>query len=151
MLYLTALPNNMPLKFITSSIIFKLPQKAVVKKWIEKVIVNEQQKAGTIIFVFTNDEELLKINQQFLKHNTYTDIITFDYTEEKVLNGEIYISIERVRENAEKLEIPFATELHRVIIHGILHLCGYKDKTKIDSGSMRKKEDKALRLLKEPN
>lgn len=126
---------------------FKLKKSALIKKWIEKVAAKEKRSVGDLSYVFMSDEELLKINQQFLKHNTYTDIITFDYSENKKISGEIFISVDRVEENAKKMGTTFEDEIHRVIIHGVLHLCGYKDKTKIDSDNMRKQEDKALRVF----
>ncbi|HRD37075.1 MAG TPA: rRNA maturation RNase YbeY [Bacteroidia bacterium] len=126
---------------------FKLKKSALIKKWIEKVAAKEKRSVGDLSYVFMSDEELLKINQQFLKHNTYTDIITFDYSESKKISGEIFISVDRVEENAKKMGTTFEDEIHRVIIHGVLHLCGYKDKTKIDSDNMRKQEDKALRVF----
>lgn len=128
---------------------FKLKQGTKLKTWIKKIIELEKKKAGDINFVFTTDEDLLKVNQQFLKHNTYTDIITFDYTDGKTINSDIMISIDRVGENAEKLGVGFQEELKRVMIHGILHLCGYKDKTKADSELMRKKENWALKKFSE--
>lgn len=126
---------------------FKLKKSALIKKWIEQVATKEKRTVGDLSYVFMSDEELLKINQQFLKHNTYTDIITFDYSENKKISGEIFISVDRVEENAKKMGTTFEDEIHRVIIHGVLHLCGYKDKTKIDSDNMRKQEDKALRVF----
>ncbi|MBN8691911.1 MAG: rRNA maturation RNase YbeY [Bacteroidetes bacterium] len=126
---------------------FKLKKSALIKKWIEKVAAKEKRSVGDLSYVFVSDEELLKINRQFLKHNTYTDIITFDYSENKKISGEIFISVDRVEENAKKMGTTFEDEIHRVIIHGVLHLCGYKDKTKIDSDNMRKQEDKALRVF----
>lgn len=123
---------------------FKLLKSAAIKKWIESTIKKEKRKVGEIHFVFVSDEEILKINKQFLKHNTYTDIITFDYCEEKIVSGEIFISIERVIDNAKKFKVEFNDELHRVIIHGILHLCGYKDKTSKDSALMRRMEENRL-------
>lgn len=126
---------------------FKLKKSALIKKWIEKVAAKEKKTVGDLSYVFMSDEELLKINQQFLKHNTYTDIITFDYSENKKISGEIFISVDRVEENAKRMGTTFEDEIHRVIIHGVLHLCGYKDKTKIDSDNMRKQEDKALRVF----
>lgn len=107
----------------------------------------EKKSVGTIGYVFTNDELLLEMNKQYLKHNTYTDIITFDYSEGKKISGEIFISIDRVKENAKKFKADLETELHRVIIHGILHLCEYGDKSKTAAANMRKLENKALSLL----
>jgi rRNA maturation RNase YbeY len=124
---------------------FKLRNPAKIKVWIRKIISSEKKICGDLSFVFMSDEELLKINRQFLNHDTYTDIITFDYTEGKKINGEIMISVERVEENSGKLNTGFDEELRRVIIHGVLHLCGYKDKSKADKKLMRQKEDTALR------
>jgi probable rRNA maturation factor len=123
---------------------FKLDQVAKIKKWVEAVAKTEKRTVGGINFVFVSDKELLRLNNQYLKHNTYTDIITFDYTEGKAISGDIFISVERVKENAKKFKVKFEDELHRVMIHGILHLCGYKDKTPKDSKEMRKKEDCSL-------
>jgi rRNA maturation RNase YbeY len=126
---------------------FKLCHKQSIKLWIKSIIEAEKKKLGHLNFVFTNDETILKTNIQFLNHNTYTDIITFDYCANNLISGDIIISIERVLENAKKFNADFDTELKRVIIHGVLHLCGYKDKTAKDSEVMRKKENQALSLL----
>jgi probable rRNA maturation factor len=126
---------------------FKLCHKQSIKLWIKSIIEAEKKKLGHLNFVFTNDETILKTNIQFLNHNTYTDIITFDYCANNLISGDIIISIERVLENAKKFNADFDTELKRVIIHGVLHLCGYKDKTAKDSQVMRKKENQALSLL----
>ncbi len=123
---------------------FKFKNRSKIKLWIKNVIEKQGFKTGKIYFTFSNDEELLKINQQFLSHNTYTDIITFDYCEKNTINGEIYISIERVVENAQKEKAPFENELNRVLIHGILHLCGFKDKSINEKKIMRQKEDEML-------
>ena len=104
----------------------------------------EKKELGEINYVFMNDEDLLKTNIEFLDHHTYTDIITFDYCEGELLNSDIFISIDRVNENATKFDTTFENELHRVMIHGVLHLCGYKDKSKKDAELMRKKENAAL-------
>jgi len=125
---------------------FSLEKEKAVKNRIKKVLKQEAKTAGNISFLFCTDEYLLKINRQFLKHDFYTDIITFDYSEGKKIEGEIFISIERVKENALTFKQPFQKELLRTIIHGILHLCGYKDKTPADKKRMRAKEDEALRL-----
>lgn len=135
----------MAITFQNQEIIFKLQGPVKIKSWIKKIIELEKKKPGQINFVFTNDDELLKMNVQYLNHNTYTDIITFDYCEGKILNGDIIISIDRVKENAEKFKSMFEAEIKRVIIHGILHLCGYKDKTKEASELMRKKENWAVK------
>ncbi len=138
------------ISFFNEDIDFVLTQKGVIKKWISDVISLEGKTKGNISFIFCNDEYLSKINIEYLKHDTFTDIITFDYTEDNYgkISGDIFISIERVKENAEKLNISFINELHRVMIHGILHLMGYKDKTKANKIQMRLKEDKCLSLQK---
>jgi len=142
--------------FNNQKIKFTLKNKTLIKKWIISVIEKEKKKAGDINFIFCSDEELLKINQQYLNHNTYTDIITFDYSEnnppdslKKVvsISGDIFISIDRVEENAKKFSKTFENELHRVMIHGVLHLLGNTDKTKKAKTEMRIKEDACLRLL----
>jgi len=135
----------MAITFQNNNVDFKLNQSGKIKSWVKKIIELEKKQSGQINVVFTNDEELLKMNIQYLNHDTYTDIITFDYTEEKKISGDIIISIERVGENALKLKTDFDEELKRVMIHGVLHLCGYKDKTKADSELMRKKENWALK------
>ncbi len=135
----------MAISFQTQQIQFKLSDKIKIRSWIKTIIESEKKKPGELNFVFTSDEEVLKTNIQFLKHNTYTDIITFDYCEGKTINGDIIISIERVEENAGKFKVDFKTELKRVIIHGVLHLCGYKDKSEKDSSLMRSKENSALK------
>lgn len=133
--------------FHKQDIQFRLKSVTVLRAWINRVLQKEKKECGNLSFVFMDDAALLTHNQQFLQHNTYTDIITFDYCEGKLVNGDILISIERVRENAEKFEVSFETELRRVLIHGVLHLCGYKDKKKEDQLLMRKKENAALRLF----
>ncbi|MBP9069709.1 MAG: rRNA maturation RNase YbeY [Bacteroidia bacterium] len=134
----------MAISFTSQHKKFKLLKSAAIKKWIDVVIKKEKRKLGEIHYVFVSDEELLEMNKQFLKHNTYTDIITFDYSEGKTINGDIFISIDRVKDNASKFKTEFNDELHRVIIHGVLHLCGYKDKTKKDASLMRKMEENSL-------
>lgn len=141
----------MAISFSNENIRFSLKRKAELKRWIKRIIRNEKRKEGNLNYIFTSDESLLKINIEFLKHNTYTDIITFNYNEEKITSGDIFISVDRVKENAQKFDVKFEDELHRVMIHGVLHLCGYKDKSKTDTMVMRKKENYALRKLKSPN
>lgn len=137
----------MAITFQNQEIKFTLKDKLRLKNWITKVIAAEKKTLGDLNFVFTSDENVLKTNIQFLDHNTYTDIITFDYCDGKIITGDIIISIERVKENAEKFNSGFENELHRVMIHGVLHLCGYKDKRKADVELMRKKENSALKKL----
>jgi len=135
------------ISFQNQSISFKLKDKTRLKAWIKTVTEKEKHRLGDINYIFCSDDELLEINIQHLNHNTYTDIITFDYTEGHKISSDIFISVDRVEENAKKFKVSFEEELHRVMIHGILHLCGYKDKSKADAELMRKKENGALRLL----
>ena len=135
------------ISFHNQSISFKLKEKIKLKQWIKTVTEKEKHKLGNINYIFCTDDELLEINIKHLNHKTLTDIITFDYTEGKTINSDIFISVERVAENATKFQVTFEEELHRVMIHGILHLCGYKDKTKADAELMRKKENASLKLF----
>src|SRR5690625_2255739 len=127
---------------------FSFKNELKFKDWISSEISKRGFKEGDILYVFCSDEELLKINQEFLNHDTYTDIISFDYTMGKLISGEIYISIDRVRENAIAFDVSFDEELHRVMIHGILHYCGFTDATESDQQVMRNEEDLALSRLK---
>lgn len=115
--------------------------------WIKNVASGHGKKVGDIAYIFCSDAKILEVNNQYLGHNYYTDIITFDYTEKDVIGGDIFISVETVKSNAEELGIPFDTELHRILIHGILHLCGFKDKNPIDKAEMTRQEDAALEKL----
>lgn len=126
---------------------FNLTQKLLHKRWLAALAKQEGFSIGDINYIFCDDDYLLKINLEYLNHDTLTDIITFDYVEDGFLNGDIYISIERVRENAVIFSVPFEQELLRVLSHGVLHLCGYKDKTDTDAALMRKKEDSAIQLF----
>jgi rRNA maturation RNase YbeY len=120
-------------------------QRKLVKEVLRDLFKKERTPLEQLQYIFCSDEYLLKINQQYLQHNYYTDIITFDLSEKGgPVSGEIYISVDRVKENASHFEVPFKQELLRVIFHGALHLCGYKDKTKKDQETMRKAEDKYL-------
>lgn len=132
------------ISFQNQSILFKLKEKTKLKLWIKTIIAKEKYTLENINYIFCSDDELLEINLKHLNHNTLTDIITFDYTDSKKISSDIFISVNRVAENAIKFKVPFENELHRVMIHGVLHLCGYKDKTKLDAELMRKKEDWAL-------
>ena len=133
--------------FITEGISFILKKKLILRNWVIQTIESEGKKEGKICFVFCNDEYLLKMNNRYLHHDTYTDVITFDYSEGETISGDILISIERVKENAVKYKVKFDDELHKVMIHGVLHLLGYKDKTPGDITLMRLKEDYYLSLL----
>ena len=109
--------------------------------WLQKVITTEKKQLGEIVFVFCKDAYLLEKNIQFLKHETLTDVITFDYCEGNQISGDILISVERVKENSEIFEVTFLNELDRVMVHDLLHLLGYKDKTREDAKLIRSKED----------
>lgn len=151
---------TVPINFFFRDIKFALKNKAVVKSWLETAIHDEKRTPGEINYIFCDDEYLLVLNQKYLKHKTLTDIITFDYNTEpkrakksnqdpsRFISGDIFISIPRVKENAKKFNTLFETELSRVLVHGILHLCGYKDKTPREKKQMRKKEEEHLAHLK---
>ncbi len=126
---------------------FILENEEAISNWISNVISSENKKEGEINYIFCDDEYLLQINQEHLQHDYYTDIISFDYTVGNEINGDMFISVDRVKENAVDFNVPFDEELKRVIIHGILHYCGYKDKSEADEFLMRKKEDEKLALF----
>ncbi|MTE27182.1 rRNA maturation RNase YbeY [Winogradskyella ouciana] len=123
---------------------FNLDNENQFSDWISKTIKEENCKEGEINYIFCSDHYLHKINVEFLNHDTLTDIISFDYSVGKELHGDIYISVDRVGENAEAFNVKFEDELARVMVHGILHYCGYKDKTEEDKNQMRSKEDHYL-------
>jgi rRNA maturation RNase YbeY len=131
-----------------SEIEFTLSNEDEIASWVAQVIENESFKQGEINYIFCSDNQLLKRNIEFLNHDSLTDIISFDYTMGKLISGDIFISIDRVKENAEGFNVSFKEELSRVMVHGILHYCGYKDKTVEDKSLMRSKEDYYLSLQK---
>lgn len=126
---------------------FQLENEIQFSDWISRVILSENKKEGDINYIFCDDEYILEINKQYLDHDYYTDIISFDYSVGNELNGDIFVSIERVKENATDFNAPFDEELKRVIIHGILHYCGYKDKSEEDEALMRSKEDEKTKMF----
>lgn len=126
---------------------FELKNVEEVRTWLLSVIDSEGKAAGEIGYVFCSDEYLLKLNQEFLQHDTLTDIISFDDCIGNLVQGEIYISTERVLENAADFNVSFETELHRVMVHGILHFCGYNDKSEKEAAAMRMKEDEKLKMF----
>ena len=126
---------------------FQLTSEEQVSYWLSSVIKSENCKEGDINYVFCDDEYLQKLNVEFLDHDTLTDIISFDYSVGKELHGDVFISIERVRENADDFSEAFTKELKRVMVHGILHYCGYKDKTEADAKTMRERENHYLNLF----
>jgi probable rRNA maturation factor len=137
------------IKFFAEDIDFKLPHPRKTSSWIKSTIQKEKKTLAGLNYIFCSDEYLLGINVEYLRHKTYTDIITFDMSDGSgLIEGDIFISIQRVKENSEKLGVPFDEELHRVIIHGALHLIGYSDKTPAQKTTMRRKEDAYLSLRK---
>ena len=121
--------------------------EAKYSSWIKRVVDSERMKIGEINFVFCNDDYLFAMNTKYLKHDTYTDILTFDYTDGDIISGDVCISIDRVRENARIFEVDFENELQRVMAHGVLHLVGYGDKTDSEIELMRGKEDEKMKLF----
>ena len=142
--------SKIPIHFFSEEIKFSLRKKNDLRKWILKTILKEGYKLGELNFIFCSDKYLLQLNKKFLKHNTLTDVITFDYSETtQNISGEIYISIERVKESAKKFNATFKNELYRVIIHGVLHLCGFSDKSPSQKSQMKNKEDYYLNFKNE--
>lgn len=133
--------------FFNQGINYRLLSKTIIKHWINEVILRETKIHGDINIIFCDDIYLSELNLTYLNHTTLTDIITFDYTDEGIISGDIYISIDRVKENALLYSKTFRDELNRVIIHGVLHLLGNKDKKPKDKSEMRKKEDDCLIIL----
>lgn len=126
---------------------FKLPNETAYSEWLSNVILSENKKEGDINYIFCDDEYLYKINMEYLQHDTLTDIISFDYSVGNELHGDIFVSIERVRENAKDFNVLFDNELKRVLSHGILHYCGYKDKSDADTLVMRQKEEDKINMF----
>ena len=125
----------------------EIPISTATISWLEDVIKTENKKLGEINYIFCDDEYLLKVNQDFLDHDYYTDIITFDYVKGKTISGDIFVSLPRISDNAKTLVRDFNSEFHRVLAHGILHLMGYKDKTEEEITVMRQKEDFYLNVI----
>jgi rRNA maturation RNase YbeY len=126
---------------------FELPNENEIEKWLSKVIVSESKKEGDINYIFCDDEYLHEINVKYLDHDTLTDIISFDYSIGNELHGDIFVSIERVADNAKDFNVSFDEELKRVLAHGILHFAGYKDKSEADELKMRSKEDEKIAMF----
>ena len=126
---------------------FTIQNESNFNNWIESVVISESKTVGELNFIFCNDDYLLDINNQFLDHDYYTDIITFDYCVGNELSGDIFISTQRVQENSSEFSVTFDNELLRVISHGVLHLCGYKDKNSEDIEEMRRKENEKIELF----
>ena len=139
----------MAIIYEVADISFPKIKRRETTRWIKRVIDRFNKQPGDITYIFCSDEEILRINKLYLNHDYYTDIITFDYSEGNKLSGDLFISLETVKTNSEKFKTEFDGELHRVMIHGVLHLCGYDDKTAANKKTMREKENEALELLRE--
>lgn len=136
----------MAIRFSAQNISFEPPEAANVRQWVTQVIKQRGKQVGNLSYLFCNDEFILEMNRRFLNHDTYTDIITFDNVVGDTIAGDILISIDRVGENASLFNVPFEQELHRVIIHGVLHLLGQGDKSDSEAAEMRRQEGDALQL-----
>lgn len=130
---------------------FELSDETLYADWISEVITSELKSEGEINYIFCDDKYLLEINRQYLDHDTLTDIISFDYSERNILQGDVFISVERVMDNAADFGVSFQEELKRVMAHGVLHYCGYKDKSEADAQLMRQKEEEKMRLFPKGN
>ncbi|NLD24894.1 MAG: rRNA maturation RNase YbeY [Bacteroidales bacterium] len=137
----------MPITFDSDNIDFPNIKKRETSAWIKKIANSYNKKIGDVGYLFCNDEKILEINRQYLDHDFYTDIISFDYSEGDIISGDIFISLDTVRSNSQKYNTDFQEELHRVIIHGVLHLCGLDDKLEEDAIRMRESENSALKQL----
>lgn|SRR5690606_13070612 len=126
---------------------FELGDEPRYERWIGEIIKSEGKSEGEISYVFCDDEYLLKVNQEYLEHDYYTDIISFDYSVGNQLNGDIFISVERIQDNATEFGVTFHEELLRVMSHGILHYCGYKDKSDEEADEMRRKEEEKIKMF----
>jgi probable rRNA maturation factor len=137
------------IQFFNEDIVFTLKNKKSIALWVEQCILTENFLLGKLNFIFSSDEHLLTINRKYLNHDYYTDVITFDNsTEQKTIEGDVFISIDRVRENAQENFVSLTDEIRRIIIHGVLHLCEYYDKSLDDKTKMTEKENAYLSLLK---
>ncbi len=139
----------MAIRFSVQSGTFELAEEEKVRRWLAEVVVRRGKTVGNINYLFCDDEYLIEVNRHYLNHDTYTDIITFDYVAGGLVSGDIMISVERVGENAGQYGVPFEQELHRVIVHGVLHLLGQGDKTDAEAAEMRRQEEQALSLWNE--
>jgi len=137
--------NN--ISFHSEGVSTKTPSKRLLKAWIKEFVSNHGKKVGELAFVFCSDEKILEVNQNFLKHDYYTDIITFDYCEGEIVSGDIFISVERVKENATSHNAEYNTELIRVLAHGVLHLIGFQDKSPKKKKEMTENEDLCISLF----
>ena len=141
----------MNIKFFYDQIKYRIHKTAEIKKFVGKVITEENKTPGDLLFIFTDDEIVRDINRKFLEHDYNTDVISFDYSSGEIVNGEIYISIDSVKRNALKYRVTISEELLRVIIHGVLHLCGYNDENKNDRGAMFERQENQLKEFRKEN
>lgn len=127
---------------------YSLKNRTLIKRWVKTVVENKGKKLGDLSYILCDDDYLLEVNRQYLAHDYYTDIITFDYTENDIIGGDLFISVDRVRDNAAALQLSEHEEMLRVMIHGVLHLLGLKDKSDEEAKQMRAAEEESLELLK---
>ncbi len=137
----------MPVYFHTEDISFVFKNKRKVSSWLNSVVTSFDKKVGTLNYIFCSDQYLYSINKTYLNHDNFTDIITFNYCDGNKISGDLFISIDRVQEYSTLNNIEFNIEIHRVIVHGVLHLCGFNDKTEEEKENMRKQENISLQLL----
>lgn len=137
----------MPIYFHTEGVQFSFNRRNLFKKWIRTVVDKHNKSCGSINIIFTSNEYLLSVNRDYLNHNYHTDVITFGYNEEKLISGDIFVSVEQVKINALSFNFPFEEELSRVVIHGVLHLLGFRDEKPNEQKEIRRAEDIALALL----
>lgn len=138
--------RKLPFFFFTEDRNYRLTQKSLVREWLQQAVDDHQRSVREINYIFCSDHYLHSINKRFLRHDTFTDIITFDYAESAVIRADVYISVDRARENAITYNVSVIDEIHRLLIHGLLHLVGYADKTKDEQAVMRTKEEYYLSL-----
>ena len=138
----------MAINFFSEDISFKLSDKKKIKNWIKDLIEKYSYRVGDINYIFTSEDKILEINNQYLNHNYFTDIITFPYTDGQIISADIFISIPTVQSNAESFNESFLNELNRVIVHGVLHLIGFNDNTETENKRMREQENHWLSILK---
>lgn len=135
------------IKFVEEGVKSKLRNRRIIKSWIDNIVKSYGLKLGNLCYIFCNDDYILDVNRQYLQHDYYTDIITFDYCEDGIVSGDMFISVDTVLSNSQLFNSKYNTELNRVVIHGVLHLCGIKDKSDEDAKIMREAEDRALSEL----
>jgi len=139
------------IRFVYDQIKYRIHKTEEIRKFLGKVITEENKTPGDLLFIFTNDDSVRNINKRFLEHDYNTDVISFDYSSGKIVNGEIYISIDTVRRNALEYKVTVAEELLRVMIHGVLHLCGYRDGNKVERDLMFERQEKSLKEFGKEN